>query len=331
MKRLGSLLFISLFIFLSVQAEVLNKTYSITATHAKAVRVENSFGNIRLQHWTKNSAEISVIVTVIAASEARAKEIMEHISITQEEKGEWLSSVTTTENMNTRNKEKVEIACIVSLPPFYPIELSQKFGTINMPSTAVEASAKVSVHFGKLVGGNFARDLELEGAHSNLSLDRAVDADLDIQFCKPFKAGTLGKATLEGKHSGLEIGSAEQIEGEIEFSDMKITSLGELQLEAQHSNLEIEEVKKSLDIPSLSFSNITIKKLNQNFSSISIPKAQHSNIKMTLIGTPSIRMENNHDKFSSVKTSDEIKSRITNNSSAPLIRFGGSFSTLKIN
>ncbi len=331
MKRLGLLLFISLFILLSAQAEVLNRTYSISSTQAKAVRVENSFGNIRLQHWTKNSAEISVIVTVIAASEARAKEIMERITITQEEKGDWLSSVTTTENMNTKNKEKVEIACIVSLPTTYRIDLSQRFGTINMPSTAVEAPAKVSVHFGKLVGGNFDRKLELEGAHSNLSLDRAVDADMDIRFCKPLKAGVLVKASMEGKHSGFEIGTAEQMSGEIEFSDMKITSLGELRLRAQHSNMAIEEVKKSLDIPSLSFSNVKVEKLNQGFSSVSIPKAQHSNITMTLSGTPSIRMESNHDKFSSVKTSDEIKSRITDNSSAPLIQFGGSFSTLKIN
>ncbi len=330
MKRLLTALIIITTFILSAQAVVETKTYSKTSTTARRVRVENLYGSIRVEHWNKNSAEISVVISVTASSESRAKEILNHITIDQKEEGDLLSSITITRNMNTRGFEKVDIKCIVSLPASYAIHMGQKYGSITMPPTPTNADAVIDVKYGSLNGGSFSQGLTLTGGYSNITLDRVNLANMEIKYCKPVKITSAKEVTLDAKYSDFIFQQIEELKGGLSYSEVEIASIKRLDMNVRYSGFKINEVLESVKLPGMSYSNLKIEKLSPRFSLISTTDIRYSNAKITIDGAPAVRFVSNPDKYSTVKISNAIKSRASSASNAPTIEFSGRYSTLDV-
>lgn len=330
MKRIISLFLLITTFILSAQALVETKTYSKSSDKARRVKVENRYGSVRVEHWNKNSAQISVVISVTTDSESRAKEILSHINIDQKEEGDLLSSITTTNNMNTRGNEKVDIKYIVTLPANYPIHVGQKYGSITMPSTQTDADAVIDIKYGSINGGSFSQGLTLIGGYSNITLDYVNLAKMEIKYCKPVKISSAKEVSLDAKYSDFKFQQIDGLEGELSYSGVEASSIKRLKMNVRYSGFNLNEVLESVKLPDMSYSNVNIEKLSPNFSIISVTNIRYSNAKIKMDGKGPLRIENNADKYSSVKLSNAIKSSITSNSNAPTIEFSGKYSSLDV-
>lgn len=175
------------------------------------VSITNSFGEVKINSWEKAEAKILVTIKVSANSEAAAEQLINEISI-QENNSSTISLETKFGNQNAgrrsnnrNNNSKMEINYEVTLPSYAPLYVKNSFGKTYISSRNGQTELKqsfgdieigtltnleeISVEFGRLV----AQTLENSRAvfkYSSVKIDNlSGKINSRFEFCRQPKLG----------------------------------------------------------------------------------------------------------------------------------------------
>lgn len=216
------------------------KTYSksYTVNSNDRIKLENSFGEMKLNTWNKNEVKVDVTITVKADAEEKAQEIFDKISIEDSKTSEGVFFKTKigeinsnkSKNNNKHNKvESMEINYTVYLPAAgNPLDASNSFGAMIIGDYKGEASLQSK--FGSLTAGKISNAKQVNVEFGKANVEWINNGKVTIKF---------SKATL-GKFSG-DINSVFEF---CEAINIRLdNSIGQLNVKSSYSTVEIDLAK----------------------------------------------------------------------------------------
>lgn len=277
-RHIGSLLFgLLLFSGLTVSARDFEHTKKKDVSKSFAVsqndllQVDNRYGNITITHWTKNEVSIVVRIESSAERESRAQENLDCIQIDLKKEGNVVSAITTLKNQNNNGggNQRFTINYDISMPSKLTVDLSQKYGNINMPDNN---PGKCSLHskYGNLNAGNFTASLELESKYGNVELGNVEDARMDLGYVGNLKMKDGKNLTIDSKYSNLTMRNVHKLQLEKKYGNLVIGHIDRANLEVKYSDVSIDELTQELEVGSLSYSTLKIKELSPNFNRVNV-------------------------------------------------------------
>lgn len=223
MKKHVFNLFTFLFLFTSVlnaqnekekQAEPkFKKTKSYSKSYALSgsdkVRLNNQFGEMKINTWDKNEVKVDVQISGKSDDEPRAQEILDRISIQDgKESGAvyfktQFADQKKKENDREHRNEGMSIDYTVYLPANSTLEVSNQFGPMTIPD--FRGAVDIESKFGSLKAGKLSNNKEVSVEFGKADIALVNGGALNIKFSE----GTVGK--LSG-----------DIKSDLEFSNVKL-------------------------------------------------------------------------------------------------------------
>lgn len=212
------------------------KTYSKSYTVSKSdkIKLENSFGEMKLNTWGKQEVKVEVTIVAKAASAEKAQEILDKIRIEDGKTAEGVYFKTKADNINTGNngnkkgknykEEGMEINYNIFLPAENPLDASNSFGALIIGD--YKGSVALQSKFGSLTAGNLSDVKQLHVEFGKANISSINNGKVTVKF---------SKATM-GKFSG-------DVSSVFEFCDavnIKLdNSIDQLDVKSSYSKLEI--------------------------------------------------------------------------------------------
>jgi hypothetical protein len=193
------------------------KTYPLSGNDR--VNLENSFGEMKIQTWSRNEVKVDVVITAKSGTEERAQQILETIEIKDGKSGSevWFKT-DMDEHKNMSNKknnsnykdEGFTINYVVSLPSTTTLEASNSFGQMIVPdySGAVELESK----FGGLTAGALSNVKSVNVEFGKADIKRMNNGKATIKFSRGRIGSIAGNFQGAFEHcSGIWLGVGSDI------------------------------------------------------------------------------------------------------------------------
>lgn len=286
-RRLYSLLFLSLFLITDGVAEELGavekrksivKIYDVTSRDN--LTVENQFGDVKVALWERDEIRVDIVITANAASEDKAQEFLNAVSIAERRSGDQIILKTVIEKgtsfgnkwdnvkkmayNNNGEKSGIKINYQVSMPKQNALTVRNQFGNTTIPT--FRAPLNIVNKFGSF----YATDLQ------------GGKYDIDVQFGKA-DIREMDHGKLNVQYSKLALDKAQILTLVNQFGSMQIGEVGKLNADIGYSGAKIGTVKESCKV-NLSFSGgFQIEQLprtadnvdiNASYSSVRLPALQ---------------------------------------------------------
>lgn len=210
----------------------IRKTY--TFTDANKLYLENTYGNVFITGWDKNTIDIVVNIEAEGRNKEKAKKLLDRV----------------TTNVNVSNAEVKIIADIqkkkggflgryISKIGAYKHEKATINYTIYLPKKAiVEAYNK----YGDITISDWKGTLTTAIEHGNLRISNAIhNAKINVKHAK-LNAVELYTSTVISNDGTLEIHNAENLKINSDGSEMTLNNIENLQLNSNKDNIDIVNV-----------------------------------------------------------------------------------------
>lgn len=246
-----------------------------------ALEVDNQFGLVKVNLWSKEEIKIEIVVTANASSDSRAAEYLTTVNI-DEKRVKNLISLTTRINRgefggNIWNKNKgdknyVQIDYTIYMPKENALTVRNKFGNTDIPT--FHAPLTVDSQHGSFMAALLENaDNVIEVQFGSARIGKMDGGKLDCQYSN-VKVDQAKKVFLSNKHGELTIGDVVNLDAAIDYSGAKIGTIrgtGKIKLNYA-GNFKIEELTNSAQ-------NVDIQ---AQYSSIVLPaEANQFNVSVT--------------------------------------------------
>lgn len=315
---------------------------SFSVSQSDMLQVDNRFGNITITHWSKNEVSIVVRIESSAERESRAQENLDRIQIELKKAGTVVSAITSmkNENNNGGGNQRFTINYDISMPAKLTVDLSQKYGNINMPDNN---PGRCSLHskYGNLTAGNFTASLELESKYGNVELGNVEDARMDLGYVGSLKMKDGKNLTIDSKYSNLTLRNIHNLQLEKKYGNLVTGNLDRANMEIKYSEVSIDKLKQELEVGSLSYSTLKIKELSPDFNRVNV-EAHYGNLILNISSKASFSVvaedmkygNYDIDGFNITRSEKEekvnFKSEINGGGTHKIYFVGNSYSNLKI-
>ncbi len=254
---------------LKVQAAEVSKTIreNFQVTSSTELIVSNSFGRVHVENWDKN--EIGVVIELIAESnnDQRAQELLDRIDIDIDEGSSSIYLRTQLGNINSKNRDRIEVNYRISMPAGNPLDIQNKFGDIFTDDREGELSIDLS--YGALKTGNLNSRVDLEVAFGSADIGDIQRGDLNIKY-SDVEIRDCEQMDVRQQFSDLEIGNVSELELDSKYGSVELGTVGEIEVDVQYSRFEIEELTGSIDMEARYVSGFEIEKVRKEFSEVII-------------------------------------------------------------
>jgi hypothetical protein len=166
-----------------VKKKEVNKTFNVTSK--VKLDIENSFGAVEVQTWTRNEIKVDVSIQVSSNSESLAQKVLDGISIENaSENGKSVSFKTkiAKDKSGKHEKSSMQINYIISMPAVNPLEIMNSFGPITIPD--YKGEVELTSKFGELTTGNLTAIKKILVEFGKANLGSVAGGDITIKFSK---------------------------------------------------------------------------------------------------------------------------------------------------
>lgn len=248
------------------------------------LKLVNKYGDMNIENWNENVADIKVIVKVRTSNKSKADNAFEKIDIQFSEAGSTVGAATQiTQSINNTD---FSIDYFVKIPKNISVDISNQYGNLFLDQ--VDGFANINVKYGNFTINKLGRQqekptnylnveyssgvcnvnecgwLKLESGYSKVAIDNATAliigskySSLKIRTCKsivteskydhPFKIGYVKNFVCTGAYSNFEITKLYgMLEADIKYSDLDVN---EVDKDFELIKLKLRYGKASLVIP----------------------------------------------------------------------------------
>lgn len=281
----------------SIKKKEISKSFNVSLSDL--LMTDNRYGNTTITHWNKNEVAIRVEIEAKAETEERAQATIDRIQIELKKTGNTVSAVTSLkqQNWNGGNNERFTINYYISMPSKLTIDLSQKYGNINLPDKN-EGKSKIQVKYGNLNAGSFTETLDLEAKYGNVDINNVVKAYMDLGYCGNVSIGNAALLDTDNKYSNMNVKKCTQIIMENKYGNVHIESIDKGDIGIKYSEATIGSVKDELIVGELAYSTLTIKELSSNFKKLDVD-ARYSTLNVNVPSKTSFKISAENLKYGS--------------------------------
>jgi len=254
----------------TVNAEEKTKEYnqSWPAEAVSTLEISNRFGEIRINNEGGSEITIDVVVTVDAANERRAEELLDQINVAFSRSGNLVKAVTQIED--NFKSQKFSIDYVVNIPSDKNLNISNKYG--NTVVGKLTANGNFSIKYGNFTAYELTTpetgSLNLDLAYGNANIGAASYLDLDVSY-SPVTIEELKKLRVESKYSTVNIEKADEIKIESKYDKFNFEEVGSVTATTKYSHIKIGELSKSLKVES-GYGGIKVDEISSDFELIDI-------------------------------------------------------------
>jgi hypothetical protein len=247
----------------------ISKTYTVSPNDR--LSIENSFGDVVVSTWDKNTIQVDVEIGVNASSEQKAQDMLDKIQVSDNQSGGNISFKTDVgdingnqgrhhKNMDYGDDRKFYIDYKVHMPAGNPLKVENSFGKTNIPD--MKGEVNLTSKFGSLNTGKLENVEEIDVEFGSAEIGPVNNGTLTFKFnSKSHVASVGGNVKFKCEFSGdVEFGvnnSIQELTVLESYSTVKImvnknlsanfdihTSFGNFQ---NRTDFEIEEAKEDDD------------------------------------------------------------------------------------
>lgn len=279
----------------SIKKKEISRSFNVSLSDL--LQTDNRYGNTTITHWNKNEVSIRVEIEAKAESTEAAQATIDRVQIDIKKTGSIVSAVTSLkqQNWNGNRNERFTINYFISIPSKLAINLTQKYGNINLPDKN-EGKSTIQVKYGNLNAGSFTEPLNLEAKYGNVDINNVTKANLDLGYCGNVSVGDAEQMNADNKYSNMNIKKCGQINLENKYGNIKIESLDKGYMEIKYSEAMIGSVKDELNVDELAYSTLTIKELSANFKQVNVD-ARYGNLNISVPAKASFKIAAENMKY----------------------------------
>ncbi|WP_184544248.1 hypothetical protein [Mucilaginibacter sp. FT3.2] len=240
-----------------VKTKSYSKSYSIDGNDV--INIDNKFGKITVNTWTKNEVKVDVQIKVSTSNADKAQKLLDNVNIQDSKDGNGVYFKTVINSENSSNgswgsifnskgssTQNMEINYIVYMPVKNPLTISNKYGSTNLPD--LDGKLIISNSFG---GGLVAKNLSNPANQVKVKYANACISS--------FNGGSL----------------------DIAFGSLSLNSCDRLTANLSYSSAKIGRIKTSGNINVKFGGGVTIEEVDKNVKDLSV-KSSYSSIKLGL-------------------------------------------------
>ncbi|MDP9041097.1 MAG: hypothetical protein M3N30_03885, partial [Bacteroidota bacterium] len=178
----------------------ISKTYNVGPDDR--LSIENSFGNVTIATWDKNTIQVDIEIGVRAATDEKAQHMMDEINVTDRQNGKDINFKTQIGNMgkgkNNGNEDgrKFYVDYKVSMPSNNPLHIENSFGKTVIPDFT--GNANLTSKFGELTTGKISNAKMIHVEFGKAEIGQLNNADVILKFnSKSTVAGLTGNSKVD--------------------------------------------------------------------------------------------------------------------------------------
>ena len=185
-----------------------SKSYSVDANDV--LQINNSFGKVVVNTWTKNEFKVDVQMKFGADDADYVNSMINSSSISDSKVGSVVSfSTNLPRNYNSHGDNHIEVNYIVYMPAGNALNLTNRFGNVTLPDLSGKVTLRVS--FGKLTAQ------QLTNAENDVQIKFAQDGVSTIAVLNG------GKLRLD--YGSLKAGILNNVDANLSFSALNVDKL----------------------------------------------------------------------------------------------------------
>ncbi|MDR0429702.1 MAG: hypothetical protein LBH58_04405 [Tannerellaceae bacterium] len=326
--------------FDSDKKKEINQSFPIS-TDGKLV-VDNRYGNVTVTHWSKNEVSIRVVIESKARSESEAQRGLDRVNVQIQKSGNTVYAKTSLiDQSGNSGNHRININYYISIPFKLAVNISQKYGSINLPEKN-EGKCELEVKYGNIIAGSFTLPLKIDAGYSNINLNEVQDLRMDLSYCGNVDVNNGGNLNIDSKYSNLKMGNVGKLKLEQKYSNLTMQKADKVSMDIKYSEIKIGHVKEEIDIDELSYSTLTINELSSNFKRIKV-EAKYGTLNLSIPSNASFNVNAQNMKHGNLDvkgfniTNSNIENKvnyyyqINGGNSNNVIDFeGNNYSSLKI-
>lgn len=212
------------------------------------LNLENQFGNITVTTWNKQEFSVKVQLILTGLSDKEAQKVKEKVEVTSSQSNELVKVETIFKkggiNMNGSGK-KFEINYDVKIPDNHMLDIKNSFGSFSIQD--YDGPVKLNVEYGNISLGSL-KDLNLKLAFGNGNIQSVQKGKLNVEYADQFNLNSAVNLELDNSFSKVAIESADVINLDSKYGQLKVGTIGTLVGDAEFSGLKIKRLNKRLDI-----------------------------------------------------------------------------------
>ncbi len=235
-----------------VQEKIKTYSKSYPAEANDKLQIENKYGRVNINTWTKNEVKVDVQIKGDASDDETAQKFIDAINVSDSKDGNTISFRTVFGNNsgsiwnlfnNMNNHRKIEVNYTVYMPSTMSLEMNNRYGAVVLPSL----SGKVTINnaYGSLNAKSLTNPSnELNFKYYEVSIEELAGGEINLSYGS-LKLGSVGRLEANVNYAPIDIG--------------KLASSGSLNVR-YGGGIKISEISKALknlDISS-SYSSVNI-------------------------------------------------------------------------
>ncbi len=234
-----------------------------------ALQITNKFGEIRINNDGGSEVTIDVTVTVEAANERKADELLDMINVEFGKSGSTVKAETSIEN-NFKSQRKFSIDYVINIPSDKNLYIENKYG--NTVINSLTANGIFDIKYGNFTANELKTpvggDLKLNLKYGNGTIGEATNLVAEIDY-SPLTIEELETLKLESKYSTIEVEEGKDFQIESKYDKLNFGEVNSVDATTKYTNLKIGELTKSLKIES-GYGGVLVGEVNSDFEFISI-------------------------------------------------------------
>lgn len=247
---------------------------------------DTKYSDLIITHSAVNEIQIKMVITTWSNSQKLAEKMLD-LPIFQMNKtsnGASLSASFDSElSQQHHNWGNFNIKYYVSVPAATKFECTSQYGNVDMDR--VENLSSLIIKYGNLnVRGLVSGDqIQIDMKYGNVRLkDATASVKIAIKY-GDFITDKCKNVYIDSKYSGVRIEEVSQLKGIGKYDNYKIGVASVLSFEELgYTTLKIRELKQHLSLLYFKYSSLKIDDVKAGFSSIDIPEAAYSDIKLVI-------------------------------------------------
>jgi hypothetical protein len=194
-----------------------SKSYAISGNDR--ISLNNQFGEIKVSTWTKNEVKVDVTVITNAATEERAQQLLDLVSIEDGKNANGVFFKTNRKNDVKKTGEKKDYKnensktnYQVYLPAGNPLSVTNQFGAIILPD--ISGLLEVASKFGSLTAGKLSNVKQLSVEFGSADVESMRGDKLSVKFSRAIINNVEGNIVATFEHcSGVKLGVENDLTG----------------------------------------------------------------------------------------------------------------------
>jgi hypothetical protein len=264
-----SLLYSSISSAQNAQYEILDKSYT-PADKSTTLEIANSFGNVTLAVWDKNSISVKITLEVEGYDEKEARKILDKIELETNESANLISIETDLKRyiQKSSRKKSFKINYQINMPDGHPLSISNEFGNIYMPDYS--GNSTINLEFGNLTAGNLTK-LNLKHEFGKGEIESITAGNFNLEYVDEFSLANGNELELTAEFSKIDIRNIKTINFSIDYGKLIVGTVSNYEGNSEFSRIGIDAVYDNFKLNAeYASGTIELKQLSKDIKSFQL-------------------------------------------------------------